>query len=276
MIASSIITSSASSVYIHRDLPASYSSSTTIANQQTSFPALPISNMAENVPRGTLAILDPSIPHTFAIPSKCINEGEDVQTWLTTFAYTEIMTFLLQLNASMFPLKLADSPKIRSWELESENAVTSPAVLSLRLMVTKLEAMIDEAPPDPGPRRFGNMSFRKWYQIVEKRVDELLELHVPERVLKFGEEERKGVEYAVTPREELKKYLLGSFGSAQRLDYGTGHELSFLAFLGCIWKLGGFDVKSDPWGTEERGIVLGVIEPYVVKILKSKLKSNWR
>lgn len=128
--------------------------------------------------------------------------------------------------------------------------------------------MIDEAPPDPGPRRFGNMSFRKWYQIVEERVDELLDMHVPEQVLKFGDEGRKSEEDAVTPKEELKKYLLGSFGSAQRLDYGTGHELSFLAFLGCIWKLGGFNAKSGSWGTEERGIVLGVIEPYVCSILK--------
>jgi serine/threonine-protein phosphatase 2A activator len=218
--------------------------------------------MAENASRGALTILDPSTPHDFAIPSKRINEGEDVQTWLTTYAYTEIMTFLLQLNASMFPRKITDSQKIQTSDLESENAVTSPAVLSLRLMVTKLEAMIDEAPPDPGPRRFGNMSFRKWYQIVEERVDELLELHVPQQVLQFGASRREGNSNAVTPREELKKYLLGSFGSAQRLDYGTGHELSFLAFLGCIWKLGGFNAKSDPWGTEEQGIVMGVIEPY--------------
>lgn len=226
--------------------------------------------MAENVPRGTLAILDPSKPHSFAIPSKCINEGEDVQTWLTTYAYTEIVTFLLQLNAAMFPLKLTDSPTIQSWELESGNAVTSPAVLSLRLMVTKLELMIDEVPPDPGPRRFGNMSFRKWYQIVEERVDELLDMHVPEQVLKFGDEGRKSEEDAVTPKEELKKYLLGSFGSAQRLDYGTGHELSFLAFLGCIWKLDGFNAKSDLWGTEERGIVLGIIEPFVCSMLNTQ------
>ncbi|TID20616.1 Phosphotyrosyl phosphatase activator [Venturia nashicola] len=224
--------------------------------------------MTEHIPRSTLTILHPSKPHTFAIPSKCINEGEDVQTWLTTFAYTEIMTFLLQLNAAMFPLKLTDSSKIQSWELESENTVTSPAVSSLRLMVSKLEAIIDEAPPDPGPRRFGNMSFRKWYRLVEDRADELLELHVPEQVLKFGEGERKSQEDAVAPKEELKKYFLGSFGSAQRLDYGTGHELSFLAFLGCIWKLGGFNTNSDPWGAEERGIVLGVIEPYLHLIRK--------
>lgn len=31
--------------------------------------------------------------------------------------------------------------------------------------------------------------------------------------------------------QELGPYLLNSFGSAVRLDYGTGHELSFLGFL---------------------------------------------
>lgn len=40
-------------------------------------------------------------------------------------------------------------------------------------------------------------------------------------------------------------YLLGSFGSPQRLDYGTGHELSFAAFLCGIWVLGGFQPDRD-------------------------------
>ncbi|KAL9603818.1 MAG: hypothetical protein Q9219_000927 [cf. Caloplaca sp. 3 TL-2023] len=65
----------------------------------------------------------------------------------------------------------------------------------------------------------------------------------------------------VRAEAELGPYFLGAFGSAQRLDYGTGHELSFLAFLGCIWKLGGFESSSS--GNEERGIVLGIIEPYL-------------
>ncbi|QDS72298.1 hypothetical protein FKW77_007317 [Venturia effusa] len=224
--------------------------------------------MAENVPRGTLALLDPGEAHSFAIPSKCIHEGEDVQTWLTTYAYTHIMTFLLQLNASMFPSRLPHSPNVQSWHLDSQNAATSPAIRSLGEMLTKLEAIVDQAPPDPGPRRFGNRSFRKWHQIVGETVDELLELHLPEQVLRFGEAGRRAREDAIRPVDELKEYLLGSFGSAQRLDYGTGHELSFLAFLAGVWKLGGFDANSDPWGTEERGIVLEVIEPYLRLIRK--------
>jgi serine/threonine-protein phosphatase 2A activator len=44
---------------------------------------------------------------------------------------------------------------------------------------------------------------------------------------------------------ELAPYLAGSFGSAQRLDYGTGHELSFLAFLCALYQLGVLNDNSN-------------------------------
>ena len=109
-----------------------------------------------------------------------------------------------------------------------------------------------EAPPETGPRRFGNVAFRTWFKMMEERVDGLCELHL-RAVLNWvgGEGEERRVEL----KEELKVYLLGSFGSAQRLDYGTGHELSFVAFLGCLWKVGAFE------DGEERAVIVGVIQP---------------
>jgi serine/threonine-protein phosphatase 2A activator len=121
-----------------------------------------------------------------------------------------------------------------------------------------LTNIIDEAPPDPGPRRFGNASFRAWYDIVRQRVPGLLDENLPQEVLGFSSTSE------VSAKSELEAYFIGSFGSSQRLDYGTGHELSFLAFLGCLWKLGAFPESQD--GDQERGIVLGVIEPYLVLI----------
>jgi len=80
-----------------------------------------------------------------------------------------------------------------------------------------------------------------------------------------GEGEGGGGEGEMPPTalDELRHYLVGAFGSAQRLDYGTGHELSFLAFLGCLWKLGGFADGGADDGEVERSIVLGVVEPCV-------------
>ena len=40
---------------------------------------------------------------------------------------------------------------------------------------------------------------------------------------------------------ELVAYFTGSFGNASRIDYGTGHELAFLAFLCALHLLGYFD-----------------------------------
>ena len=76
----------------------------------------------------------------------------------------------------------------------------------------------------------------------------MLKEYLPEKVLERG------------ALVELKAYFVGGFGSSQRMDYGTGHELSFVAFLGCLWKLGGFQ-GSDVDGEVERSVVLGVIEP---------------
>ena len=37
---------------------------------------------------------------------------------------------------------------------------------------------------------------------------------------------------------ELAPYLAGSFGDGTRMDYGSGHELSFAAWLCCLDLLG--------------------------------------
>ncbi|KAK2811270.1 Serine/threonine-protein phosphatase 2A activator 1 [Arthroderma sp. PD_2] len=92
---------------------------------------------------------------------------------------------------------------------------------------------------------------------MESRAATIMDECLPPEILQQRSEDGE----TVTAKEELMAYLTGSFGSSQRLDYGTGHELSFLAFLACLWKLNGF-ARAGP-GEEERGIVVGVIEPYL-------------
>ena len=215
--------------------------------------------MTNAVTMPSLALLDPSHEHVFEAPTKKINEGKDVSTFLMSKAYTEIMTFAMQLNRSMFPV----SPESGIQGIDGakqtmppDESLFSDTVRRLRTLLDELEELIESNPPDSGPRRFGNLSFRRWYTDVESRAPALLETYLPLDSLCIPTDSEN------TPYAELESYLLGAFGSAQRLDYGTGHELSFLAFLGCIWKLSGFQ-SQERSDIVEQNIVLGVIEPYV-------------
>jgi serine/threonine-protein phosphatase 2A activator len=202
----------------------------------------------------SLAFLEDVAQHTFEKPVKKIHDGPDVDFFLTSLAYRDLMTFILQLNRSLVPRK--EEAGVQSWPLGSPDIVFSEAVLKLRSLIEILTQIIDEAPPDTGPRRFGNVSFRNWYRLVEDRSRQLL-----------GECIGSSLQSAL---EEVQSYLLGSFGSPQRLDYGTGHELSFIAFLACLWKLGFFQLGGS--GNEERGIVLGLFEPYL-SLIRSLIKT---
>ena len=208
----------------------------------------------------SLAVLEqlPSITdHAFEKPVKKIHDGPDVQFFLTTYAYRDIMTFILQLNHAMVARKSpeAHSPHIRRWTLDSPDLSYSDPIQRLRRLLEKIEQLIQDAPPDTGPRRFGNVSFRTWHKLVDSRIHTLLAEALPPDL--------------GPSIDEVAAYLMGSFGSPQRLDYGTGHELSFLAFLGCLWKVKFF--KESSADEEERAVVLGLFEPYL-RLVRSLIK----
>ena len=78
--------------------------------------------------------------------------------------------------------------------------------------------------------RFGNLAFKTFHSKIEAiALTEIADL------LTEGKKDA-----AV----ELNTYILDSFGSNVRIDYGTGHELAFLTFLYCLVKLGVYD-KTD-------------------------------
>jgi serine/threonine-protein phosphatase 2A activator len=56
---------------------------------------------------------------------------------------------------------------------------------------------------------------------------------------------------------ELVAYLVDAFGNSTRIDYGTGHELTFIFFLMALFKIGALD-KSD-----ELSIAIKVYNKYL-------------
>lgn len=191
--------------------------------------------------------------HEFIEPVKKINEGQDVDHFLSSQAYKDIVTWMLMLNASMFPRASEDGLGITGWSSGGSTRDVSPMVANLRDLIRNADDMVTTFPPDTGPRRFGNIAFRDWHAGLASKADALLANYLPQDL-------KVANAHGVQPVVEVKAYFLGSWGSAQRLDYGTGHELSFLAFLACLWKVGAFAEKPD--GEEERAIVLHVIHPY--------------
>lgn len=96
------------------------------------------------------------------------------------------------------------------------------SVAKIIVILDNCNLLIDLTPPLPGPRRYGNLACRDWHAKIEADADKWLN--------EFSS--NKGL------IDELLYYLLNSFGSALRLDYGSGHELSFLAFVGGLMECG--------------------------------------
>jgi len=46
--------------------------------------------------------------------------------------------------------------------------------------------------------------------------------------------------------KELSAYLVGSIGNFTRIDYGSGHEASFVVFLYCLNQLNLFQQTDKP------------------------------
>ncbi|KAJ8517330.1 hypothetical protein ON010_g18336 [Phytophthora cinnamomi] len=84
-------------------------------------------------------------------------------------------------------------------------------------LVDEINSWIDEIPPIQQPMRFGNKAFRTFYDRVVERTPGMQENMLPE--------EMRG---AVI---ELAAYLDDSFGNRVRIDYGTGHETSFIVWM---------------------------------------------
>lgn len=184
----------------------------------------------------------------FTIPTKRINDGSDLEFFFTSLAFHDLRVWLLQLNRAAFPSRFEDGT-MNICRLD-DLLEFPPNVSRARRLLDDLTGMIHNAPPDTGPRRFGNVAFRSWYALMEEQIPALLRSCLEQETHRFPDE----------LYEELQPYFIGSFGSPQRLDYGTGHELNFLAFLGCLWKLGVFAHG------QERAIIVGIIQPYLTLV----------
>lgn len=215
----------------------------------------------------------PEVPTktTYATPEKRIHDSRALQNFQQSTALSELQQSLGRIVAlvegkdipdGVFPPDLLYSkedqekyshdlsvaiPVFEKAESKMDTILKEkPYVKAIVDLIGKMSDLVDQVPPFPGPRRYGNMACREWHTKLEESIDGwMTELIVP-----FYN--KKNVDGFV---DEVKWYIVNAFGSKERLDYGTGHELAYLAFLTGLWKV---RVFGDDVNGEDFLIMFGV------------------
>ncbi|KAG8554785.1 hypothetical protein GDO81_003893 [Engystomops pustulosus] len=184
----------------------------------------------------------PLAGHSFIIPKKEINTVPDMGKWRRSQAYADYIGFVLTLNESVKGKKLTCEYRV------------SEAIEKLMALLDTLDRWIDETPPVDQPSRFGNKAFRTWYAKLDQEAENLVSTVIPPELS------------AAVP--EVAVYLKESVGNSTRIDYGTGHEAAFAAFLFCLCKIRVLQ------GDDQLAIVFKVFNRYL-EVMR-KLQKTYR
>lgn len=149
---------------------------------------------------------------SYVVPQREVRTPMDMVKWTKSEAYSEYMGFVLAMNERVKGTALTD------------DCPQSEVMSALLLLLEKLENWVVEIPAVNQPQRFGNTAFRTWLCRVNENAEQLLGDALPEEF-----------HPAII---EIAPYLKDSFGNITRIDYGTGHEMSFAMFLCCLFKIG--------------------------------------
>lgn len=183
----------------------------------------------------------------WSAPTKKIYEAGDIANFrksIASYNLKESMRLIVDLvKGNEIPGNVMDGDLIQRQSgsklklpppsASDTDVVKSEKVKRLLGMISEILNLIDVTPPLEGPRRFGNLACRDWHDKLVANADEYL--------YNFDSKIDPGFML------EVKSYLLNAFGSKTRLDYGTGHELSFVAFMGSLLR---FNLLPDITGQE--------------------------
>lgn len=175
--------------------------------------------------------------HSFIKPTKKVLLPADISTkWEKSKAYRDLLGFICAMNDAVTDKKC------------SITCFCSDIVSNLIDVLKTINGWIDDIPPLEQSQRFGNVAFRKWFEKITLESPALLSNAL-------GDQFTNAI-------PEISTYFIESFGNATRIDYGTGHEISFATFLTCLYKIGAL--------TEQDA------EAVVFKIFSTYLELVWR
>jgi len=153
----------------------------------------------------------------YVVPTTKIKTIAGVGEWEESEAYQEYLGFIIAIGDSVKGRKL------------TEEISMTRCCRRLVDLLTILRKNIEETPPCEMQSRYGNPAYRDWFTKLETTAPTLLH----DLLLGAGDQDD-----LVVAGVELVPYLINSFGNKTRIDYGTGHEMTFLMFLCGLFKIG--------------------------------------
>lgn len=175
-------------------------------------------------------------------PTKRILSSHDLRRWLNSESAQSFVGFITALNEAVRGKKLSDS------------APSSPTVDALIKVLDTLEGWIDQIPAVSQSLRYGNPAFRTWHARAVAKAPELMATVLPAELAEAS--------------KELGLYLTDSLGNATRIDYGTGHETTFVALLYCLCVL-------DCFGEEQAQALVTVVFAKYLQLMRRVQKTYW-
>ncbi|KAF8369526.1 hypothetical protein HHK36_032456 [Tetracentron sinense] len=153
-----------------------------------------------------------SPPYLFQSPSKQILSHDDIIRFHASDSGKNFLGFVVALSESIRAHKISD------------HCHQSQTLTSIVSILETLIFWIDEIPPVQQSSRYGNTSFRVWHDRLTEKSETLMLGLLPD-----------DLQSAIV---EIVPYFTDSFGNSSRIDYGTGHETNFAAWLYCLARLG--------------------------------------
>ncbi|OII74689.1 phosphotyrosyl phosphatase activator [Cryptosporidium ubiquitum] len=179
-----------------------------------------------------------------------ITDLERLNYFICGKTHSDIIEFIELLSESVKGKVLVQQQEYEEKNNERSDLGFKSIVIILKLL-SKLDSNIDEIPPIKQPMRFGNKAFQAWYDKTNQTCTSYISDILKENSEKY--------------LQEITNYFAESFGNRSRVDYGTGHELNFILFLMCIYRLGIFQKSDFP------DLILVVFHRYI--LLMRRLQS---
>lgn len=182
---------------------------------------------------------------------KPISAQSDIDFLLKSEGLARLMDFLISVSNELTLTHLVRRNSYPNNEITSltnngeAGSVIAAVLRGLLSILDEMEGWMDVFPPYKQPQRYGNLAFRDWHSHLQTKLPDLLRQFIrnsfgaPLQQLLVDDQDELYLSMSKYLESdefimELFAYFQGGFGNATRIDYGSGHELSFVAFMACI------------------------------------------